>query len=309
MSALQIAAPSMTTDEMSDVLAFLTAYRYYAAEVQPHGDREAGRRVFAAKGCQGCHDTGASRWQKLGPDPQTYHGRSAPMFLAQAMWNHRPLMERAMNFVALPLPKFEGREMDDLIAFLQADPATDAVRYFGPGSPRRGQALFTEKRCIKCHAIAGKGGRGGPDLGGRSADFVTSVGAVAGAMWNHSEGMAEEMKRRQIPNITFVGDEMVDVIAYLYFVNYATASGSPSSGDRVFAEKCSACHATSGDGPGPSPARLAPMGPVALIAAMWNHAQTMRREADARGVRWPRLAPGETADLAAFLVARRPQRD
>ena len=52
--------------------------------------------------------------------------------------------------------------------------------YFEPGSPRRGRDLFTGKRCIACHAIAGAGGRGGPDLGSGGKDLVESVPAIAG---------------------------------------------------------------------------------------------------------------------------------
>jgi mono/diheme cytochrome c family protein len=230
------------------------------------------------------------------------------MFLAQAMWNHGPRMASAMRAVALPWPKFAGREMDDLTAYLQ-DTTSDNVQYFGPGSPRRGQGLFAAKGCIGCHSIAGRGGRGGPDLGAGSHDFLASVSTIAGVMWNHSQGMAAELDRRQMPRVTFEGQEMVDVIAYLYFVNYATVRGSPPRGERVFAAKCSTCHDKSGAGAGPAPAAITPSGPLALIAAMWNHAQTMSREGEKRAVTWPRLEPSETADLAAFLLSTRPSSD
>ena len=39
----------------------------------------------------------------------------------------------------------------------------------------------------------------------------------------------------------------------------------------------------------------------ALAAAMWNHAPTMWANLPEAGVRWPRLAPRELADLAAYL--------
>jgi mono/diheme cytochrome c family protein len=114
------------------------------------------------------------------------------------------------------------------------------------------------------------------------------------------------MNKRQMPRVSFTGQEMVDVVAYLYFVNYATVRGSTVRGERTFAGKCAACHATNGTGVGPAPSALAPSGPLALIAAMWNHAQTMSRETGKQGLPWPRLQPGETADRAAFLWSKRP---
>jgi hypothetical protein len=38
---------------------------------------------------------------------------------------------------------------------------------------------------------------------------------------------------------------------------------------------------------------------------MWNHAPSMEREVRARSLPWPRLEPGEAADLAAFLIGQR----
>src|SRR5688500_19811648 len=32
-------------------------------------------------------------------------------------------------------------------------------------TPARGEKLFAERRCVTCHAVGGKGGRVGPDLG------------------------------------------------------------------------------------------------------------------------------------------------
>jgi mono/diheme cytochrome c family protein len=305
MQALKIQPPTITSTEMADIVALLTAYRYDAAEVSRPANAEAGRRVFMAKRCATCHNPNGSRWDGLGPGLQKYRGRSSAIFLAQAMWNHGPEMASVMDAQAVPWPKFAPGEMDDLVAYLQAGgSASDRAEYFQPGSPRRGAELFSSKRCIACHAVRDRGGRGGPDLGLRGHELVASVPTIAGLMWNHSETMAAEFDKRGIPQITFSGQEMVDVIAYLYFLNYATVRATPARGEKLFAARCSACHATGGKGTGPDLAAVPHLDePFAIIAAMWNHAPMMASEIKKRGLTWPRFEPGEAADLVAFLLS------
>jgi mono/diheme cytochrome c family protein len=204
--------------------------------------------------------------------------------------------------------------MDDLIAYLQTGGpgAVDSTQYFDSGSPRRGREVFSDKQCDACHTVHGKGGRGGPDLGARTGDLVASVATIASVMWNHSPPMQAEFERRKIPRVTFSGQEMVDVIAYLYFVNYTTVRATPATGAKLFAAKCATCHAKP-SGPAAAPGGVTPPDlttralydePLALTAAMWNHGPKMGQELEKRGLVWPRLENGEAADLAAFLLSR-----
>lgn len=308
MRDLKIQPPEFDSHEMADLLAFLTAYRYYLAEVGEPGDPAAGRAVFREKGCAGCHgEPGA--WDKPGPSLERYRGHVSAIILAQAMWNHGREMASAMRSQGVPWPRFAGREMGDLLAYLQSgNGGARAERvYFEPGSPRRGREIFTSKGCIACHAVAGAGGRGGPDLGLRGRELIGSVATIAGLMWNHSQGMIAEFRRRGLPPVTFSGQEMADVIAYLYFVNYATVRGSRARGAQLFREKCGPCHSAGGGRRvGPDLADVPRLDePIAIFAAMWNHAPRMEQELRSRGLVWPRLMPGEAADLTAFLVARR----
>ena len=308
MLDLKIQPPTMTSSEMADLVAFLTAYRYYLTEVGAPADPVAGHRVFEAKGCVRCHGR-ADSWDKLGPSLDRYRGRFSTIYLAQAMWNHGPEMARVMRGRSVPWPQFAGREMGDLLAYLQAGNAGTEVKrvYFEPGSPRRGREVFGAKRCDACHAIAGRGGRGGPDLGTRGRELVGSVSEVAGVMWNHAQGMAAEFQRRRLTQVKFSGEEMADVIAYLYFVNYSNIGGTPGRGAELFAERCASCHTVSGpDRVGPNLAEAPRLDePIAIIAAMWNHAPRMEKELRKQGLVWPRFQPGDAADLAAFLLAKR----
>ena len=308
MQELKLTPPTLTRDDIADIFVLLTAYRYYEVELGRPGNATSGRRVFVDKGCAGCHDEDLKTGIRVGPGLQKYRGRSSAIFLAQAMWNHSAEMADAMRARSVPWPKFAAREMDDLIAYLQQDSAgaPDRMQYFDSGSPRRGREIFADKQCIACHSVHGKGGHGGSDLGARTGDLVASVATIASVMWNHSPPMAAEFERRGIPRITFSGQEMVDVIAYLYFVNYTTVRAVPARGAKLFADKCATCHSKqAGRGAAPDLTTKALFDePLALTAAMWNHAPMMSREVGKRGLIWPRLELGEAADLAAFLLSR-----
>ena len=306
MADLKIQPPRLNSGEMADLVAFLTAYRYYLTEVGQPGSPAAGKVVFASKGCTRCH--GADAWDKPGPDLARYRGRFSATFVAQAMWNHGGEMAAVMRGQGVPWPKFAGREMGDLLAYLQAGNggSTEERVYFEPGSPRRGRELFAAKRCVECHAIAGAGGHGGPDLA-RGRQFVGSTSAVAGLMWNHSQGMSAEFARRGLARVTFSGQEMADVLSYLYYVNYADVRGVPERGGDLFVKKCSACHSVGGGKRvGPDLMTVPDLDqPLAIMAAMWDHAPKMDHELRSRNLAWPRFELGDAADLTAFLLTRR----
>ncbi len=310
MAELKIVAPHLDAREMADLVAFLTAYRYYLTEIGQSGNPVAGRTVFDAKGCPTCHVTsGATTFDKPGPRLDRYHGQYSAILLAQVMWNHSPEMASVMRGRGVPWPRLTGKEMADLLAYLQngnTGGSRDRV-YFEPGSPRRGRDLFTSKRCIGCHAIAGVGGKSGPDLGMRRQELIGSVTSVAALMWNHSQAMADEFVRRGVPRVTFSGGEMADIIAYLYFVNYASVRARPERGGVLFVDKCSPCHSIGGGRQVGPDLQTAPglNDPLAIMSAMWNHSFAMEQELRRHGLAWPRLEPGDAADLTAFLLSRR----
>src|SRR3990170_2471317 len=62
----------------------------------------------------------------------------------------------------------------------RTDGGTEHV-YAAPGNPKRGEDLFTKKRCVECHSIRGHGGSIGPDLGIKLKGSLTQI---TGAMWN-----------------------------------------------------------------------------------------------------------------------------
>ncbi len=82
--------------------------------------------------------------------------------------------------------------------------------YTLPKDPLKGQELFVNKGCIKCHSIQGVGGKIGPDLG--KGGFNRSLIQIAGIMWNHSPKMSEKMRELKIPRPKFEVAEMADLV-------------------------------------------------------------------------------------------------
>ena len=308
MRELKVPIPVLESQQMADLLAFLTAYRYYLVEVGAPASPTRGRALFKAKNCDLCHGSPAD-FHKKGPSLAKYQRDFSAIYIAQAMWNHGGEMASVMRDAGVPWPKFTGSEMGDLAAYLQTGTSTSSAKrvYYEPGSPLRGADLFTSKRCRDCHAIGGVGGHVGPDLVARGRDFMGPITSIAGLMWNHSHRMTAEFRKHGIPRVTFSGQEMADVVSYLYFVNYATVYAAPARGETLFTDKCSRCH-TIGGGKrvGPDLATVPNLNdPTAIVTMMWNHAGGMETQLRRLGIMWPQFAPGEVADLSAFLLVKR----
>ncbi len=310
MQERRVTPALFTSREMTNLIAFLSAYQYYLSEVGRPGDPAVGRRLFAEKGCARCHALGDERWEKPGPTLKYYKG-DAPIRIAQAMWNHGPEMVKAMRQNGVTLVKFQGDEMIDLMAYVRTTGSGGPQErsYVQPGSPNRGNRLFRQKGCIRCHAVRGVGGRDGPDLGQHSGEFVRSVSHLAGLLWNHGPEMWNTMQLKGVPLPVLSKEDMADLIAYLYFVNYFDRPGDRVKGERLFAAKqCAQCHAIRGKGGTVGPDLATAPGldsPITMIAELWNHAPYMDRAMREKHLTWPRFQPGEMADILEYLLSAR----
>jgi cytochrome c2 len=180
--AEKIACPDPSYDETAHLFAFLYTARY----VDERGDEFKGSKLFESKGCARCHalrGVPARLEGAVGPDLSSVVGLDTPVRWTQAMWNHASSMQENTERLHLAWPRFEGREMNDLLAYIRANsarPRTESELL--PASPERGWKVFQSKSCIECHAVHGKGGRVGPELGPGS-EFPPSIVQFAQTMW------------------------------------------------------------------------------------------------------------------------------
>ena len=171
------------------------------------------------------------------------------------------------------------------------------------GIPENGARLFfAGKRCSMCHAVNGKGGHVGPDLGtihpGRPA-----MGWLATILWNHSPAMWSRMRGSTPPQLD--QQEMADILAFLYHSATADHPGDARAGKLVFSLKgCVRCHSVRGEGGHTAPelSRVAAAGDaVVWVRAMWNHAQKMIGPISSELGAWPEFQGDEMGHLIAYV--------
>lgn len=297
LRGVNIVRPVLTSEEVTSLIAFVFTLQYHDAP----GNPKTGERLFTTKACVECHEVGG-KGGRVGPSLDFLKRANSPVLVAAALWNHGPEMAEALKTRGIPRPTFEQRELGDIIAYVQSagkDGGGQQVQV-APGTPERGQELFAEKGCIVCHSVGGKGGKLGPELGRRQHVSLTQFAAL---MWNHGPGMWAKMKERRIQVPRLTGQEMADIVAYLYASHYFDQPGSARRGQQLIRDKgCLTCHATQGKG-GKVGADLATYqalrSSAGLVAALWNHPRFL--EAQKQEVLWPILIGQELADIAAYL--------
>lgn len=175
-------------------------------------------------------------------------------------------------------------------------------KYF-PSDPLDGASLFTEKGCDRCHAVEGHGGSFGPDLA--SSEFNRSLLDIVSLMWNHSPQMISMMNDLRVVSPTLTGDQLAELAAYLFYIDYFDKPGDIAEGQRVFSRKgCDNCHRVAGIGTriGPALAHIRKyVSPIFLAQEMWDHGPQIKSKMDDLGVQWPEFEGEEISDLLAFL--------
>jgi len=265
-------------------------------------------QIFFDKGCARCHAV-LGEGGKAAPDlARAPSGHLSAAELVAGMWNHAPAMWEKMRQEKLAPPTFSESEMTNLFAFLYTVRSLDE-----PGDADRGRQLLAEKRCLECHAVAGQGGRAGPDL----RDWASYRNPVSWiqAMWNHAPQMQQLMQQRNLPWPEFEQSDVADLIAYIRTQapnprqHVYLEPANPEVGRRLFRVKgCANCHSQQRTARGGGPelgTRGLPRTIGQFAGLMWNHSPNMWASMQAQHIPRPQFSNKEMADLIAFLFAER----
>lgn len=165
--------------------------------------------MAAAKGCGVCHAlSGEAGGKKPGPAFLAPAPPQAASEVLRRLWNHIPGMRQHFLARGLAWPMFSVPEMADLLTFLGMQPRREHAANLD-----RGRVLLVQKGCLKCHALAGEGGRVAPDLV-RFREYGNPV-HLAASLWNKAPGMLERIEKSGIPFPVFQEGDMRDLLGFL----------------------------------------------------------------------------------------------
>jgi cytochrome c2 len=262
------------------------------------GSVRKGEQLLREKGCLECHalkGTGGTR----APDFASLSAKAdSPAGIATAIWNHGPRMLEEYGSAGKPLPTMTQNEVSDVFSFFFA------TLYFEPhGSSARGRSVFIEKKCSTCHSEVLNAQALDPFL--NRWTLLRDPTSWAERFWNHVNEMDSATSLRGVNWPELSSRDVADLMTFLSSLPGAPAEGpafsigEPQEGKSIFERSCGNCHTLG----------VAEKSKVDLlkrnrqtsvagyVAAMWNHAPTMRR----RGGSLPRLAPGEMQNVIAYL--------
>lgn len=167
-----------------------------------------GKRLLRELGCMGCHViAGIEAPERIGPDLTGVGSK------VNRRWLQRWLAGPRSWSAAARMPDYHFVETDlrALSAYLETfrDPRIDEAPQPPEGDPEVGGHLFRQSRCVSCHALNGRGGTIGPDLG-RIGNKTTARWLAAWIADPQAHQPATKM-----PRFHFSQDEIADIVAYL----------------------------------------------------------------------------------------------
>ncbi|MHB8581186.1 MAG: c-type cytochrome [Ignavibacteriaceae bacterium] len=265
------------------------------------GNTNSGKKLFVKMGCTNCHSIGKPTSNKIRLDKTGIY--ASPVYLAQTMWNHAIKMQAMQKSSNIKVPIFKDDEFADLSSYIRAVSVYKSkdIKYMAPGNPSNGKKIFSDKGCFFCHNEK----HIGPDL--TKIDLNKSVTEIAGMMWNHSLEMEPAMQKFKIAMPAFKGNEMADLISYLYFSNKQKINGSAEIGQRILSEKgCTNCH-VSGNSYKSTDSKL--IGPFnnkdEFFSDLWNHLPLMQKNLYFKGKTLPNLLPSDIKSLYLYFNRER----
>ena len=288
--------PRFTPQEFSNLIEFLFTAQYTDIARDP----VEGQRLFASRGCDRCHAT-SETGERPAPPLAGLGGWTTSVLMATAMWNHVSSMGEAMDAAGVDRRPFAGPELQDIVAYIRTvarDPRGEQAPLV-VGVPDRGQRLFVDKGCARCHAVQDQGATPRRSLAPRAPR--ATIADLPVLLWNHRATI------RTLHSPALTGQDMADITAHLHALYYFDPPpGDPPRGRRLLQDKgCLGCHSLYGKG-----GRSAPdfsksnvvSSKVGQLTAMWNHGPIMENEAKRRSVTLPTLSGQELSDITAYLA-------
>ncbi|MCL5029185.1 MAG: cytochrome c [Bacteroidetes bacterium] len=275
----------------------LRLFLYYLRYLGGSGNVNAGKKLFTKMNCANCHSIGKESSNKIRLDKIGVY--ASPVYLAQVMWNHAVKMQKMQKASNVKVPLFKNDEFADLSAYISSVSAYNKQKkiYMAPGNPIAGKKLFSDKGCYYCHNEK----HIGPDL--TKVNMNKSVTEIAGLMWNHSSEMEPVMQKNKIPMPAFKGNEMANLISFLYFSNQSKVSGSVKAGKQIILDKgCISCHSSGNSYKALDAVAIGSFSSEDnLSSELWNHLPLMEKNLYLKGKPLPTLLPSDVKSLYLYF--------
>lgn len=300
MEEYHIPFTKLTLAEMSNLYAFL----YFIQYLDEPGNVLAGREILVSKGCGQCHRVSdTDKGGGIGLDVTKWSPFINPIIMADKMWSHAPAMKALMRRKGIKWPELTGVDLVNIIAYVQSLGTGGEDEYLMPGSPIKGEELFTKKNCIQCHE-AGLAPQT-PKIEIAKDAFPQTLAEMAMKMWSHFPVMLQAMQSREIEQPRLTAQEMADLIAYLFAVRSTDPEGDPALGAEVFMQnRCPSCHVSGEDVNTKAPSlkqMKRNVTPIAMATQLWRSSGVMQEQMAENGIPWPTLTEKEMVDLISFF--------
>lgn len=115
MRRQSIANPSLSDEEMTDLIAFVYSLRYF----DPPGSPAVGRSIFSWRGCSLCHGEDA-QGTSIAPSLRGRGRNYNSISLATALWSHGRKMYYLTQKSGLDWPTLQENDIGDLLEFLNS---------------------------------------------------------------------------------------------------------------------------------------------------------------------------------------------
>jgi cytochrome c2 len=110
----QCGIPKFTSEEMSDLLAYL----YFLHYVDEPGNRSKGEKLFSDLSCSRCHIVG-EKHGKLAYINLSKYQSASPTTIVADIWNHNVEMREAMSAQGIKWPQLKKGDLADLLEFIR----------------------------------------------------------------------------------------------------------------------------------------------------------------------------------------------